>query len=59
MSIGYWENGEALIGVVFDPIRRNLFYAKKSEGSFLNGRRIKVSSPKSLENTALLVTGWP
>ena len=58
VSIGYWENGEALIGVVFDPIRRNLFYAKKGEGAFLNGKKIKVSSPKSLGN-ALLVTGWP
>jgi myo-inositol-1(or 4)-monophosphatase len=58
VSIGYWENGEALIGVVFDPIRKNLFYAKKGEGAFLNRKRIKVSSPKSLGN-ALLVTGWP
>ncbi len=58
VSIGYWENGEALIGVVFDPVRRNLFYAKKGEGAFLNGKRIKVSSPKSLGN-ALFATGWP
>lgn len=58
VSIGYWEDEEASIGVVFEPIRRNLFYAKKGEGAFLNGKRIKISSPKSLE-TALLVTGWP
>ena len=58
VSIGYWEDGKALIGVVFDPIRKDLFYAKKGEGAFLNGKRIKVSSPKSLGN-ALLVTGWP
>ena len=58
VSIGYWEDGKALIGVVFDPIRKDLFYAKKGEGAFLNGKRIKVSSPKSLRD-ALLVTGWP
>jgi len=58
VSIGYWEDGKALIGVVFDPIRKDLFYAKKGEGAFLNGKRIKVSSPKSLGD-ALLVTGWP
>ena len=58
VSIGYWEDGEASIGVVFDPVRRDLFYAKKGEGAFLNGKRIKVSFPKSLGN-ALFVTGWP
>jgi myo-inositol-1(or 4)-monophosphatase len=58
VSIGYWEHGKAIFGVVFDPIRKNLFYAEKGIGAFLNGEKIKVSSTRSLKNS-LLVTGWP
>lgn len=58
VSIGYWEDNEPKVGVVYDPIRKDLFYAKKGEGAFLNGKRIYVSSPSSLENS-IFVTGWP
>ncbi|MGB9856850.1 MAG: inositol monophosphatase family protein [Dictyoglomaceae bacterium] len=58
ISIGYWEEEEPKVGVVYDPIRGDLFYAKEKEGAFLNGKRIFVSSPSSLNNS-LLVTGWP
>lgn len=58
VSIGYWEGKEPKVGVVYDPIRGDLFYAKEKEGAFLNGKRIYTSSPTSLVNS-LLVTGWP
>ncbi|MCS7202592.1 MAG: inositol monophosphatase [Dictyoglomus sp.] len=58
ISIGYWEDNKPKLGLVYDPIRRDLFYAKEGEGAFLNGKRIHVSSPSSLENS-IFVTGWP
>ena len=58
VSLGYWENNEPVIGVVFDPIRRDLFYAQKGEGAFLNGERITVSDRTILEGS-YLVTGFP
>jgi len=58
VSLGYWENDEPLVGVVYDPIRKDLFYAQKGEGAFLNGEKISVSTPISLEGSNL-VTGFP
>jgi len=58
VSLGYWENNEPLVGVVFDPVRRDLFYAQKGKGAFLNGEKIQVSTRTSLEGS-FLVTGFP
>ena len=40
----------------FDPIKNELFFAEKNNGSFLNNSRIRVSSKKKLKD-CLLVTG--
>lgn len=58
VSIGYWRDGEPLLGVVYDPLREDLFWAQSGEGAFLNGERIQVSSIENLEGSAL-VTGIP
>jgi len=58
VSIGLEEEGEMALGVVYDPIRDELFYATKGEGAFLNDEKIKVSTVDSLSNS-LLVTGFP
>jgi myo-inositol-1(or 4)-monophosphatase len=50
--------GEMLAGVVFDPIREEMFTAERGSGAYLNNRRIHVSSAAKLEN-ALLCTGFP
>lgn len=51
-------NGEIVLGVVYAPAMNELFYAVKGKGAYLNGRKIKVSNVKNLENS-LLVTGFP
>lgn len=58
VSIGYEEHGRVVAGVVYDPIREELFTAEHGQGAFLNGRRISVSGTEALEK-ALLVTGFP
>jgi myo-inositol-1(or 4)-monophosphatase len=57
VSIGLEMEGRIVLGVVYDPIRRELFEAEASKGAYLNGRRIHVSKVPSL-NKALLVTGF-
>ena len=46
-----------LVGVIFDPMRRELFTAVKGRGARLNGRRIRVSSTTQLSHS-LLSTGF-
>lgn len=43
ISVGLVQEGEPVLGVVYQPYRDEMFYAKKGEGAYLNGRRIHVS----------------
>ena len=52
------SQGELIAGVIFDPIRNELFTAERGSGAYLNHRRIRVSQAKRLEES-LLATGFP
>lgn len=43
VSIALVKNNEVLVGVVYNPITRSLFYAEKNKGAFLNDKKIFVS----------------
>ena len=58
ISIGYEEESEIKCGVIFDPIKNEMFSAEKGNGAYLNNSRIRVSNKKRLKD-ALLVTGGP
>ncbi len=58
VSIALVDNGEPLHGVVFDPLRNELFIASKGSGAVLEDKRIRVSERRDLEG-ALLCTGFP
>ena len=58
ISVGYEERGEILCGVIFDPIKDEMFFAEKGSGAFLNNSRIRVSKKRKLKDS-LLVTGGP
>ncbi len=58
ISIGYEENGEIISGIIFDPIKNEMFFANKGEGAYLNNTRIRVSKKSDFKNTCL-VTGGP
>ena len=58
VSIGLEHNGRMELGVIYDPMRGELFTAERGEGASLNGRRIHVSAINSL-SAALLCTGFP
>lgn len=56
ISIGLVRENEPIAGVVFDPIKDEMFWAEKGAGAYLNDQRIRVSSRRKLED-ALIATG--
>ena len=58
VSIALEHEGRVVVGVVYDPVRDELFAAERGEGATLNGRRVRVSETDDL-NRALLCTGFP
>ncbi|MFQ5784247.1 MAG: inositol monophosphatase family protein [Alphaproteobacteria bacterium] len=58
ISIALEQEGEIVAGVIYDPLRDELFRAEKGGGAFLNDRRIRVSSRARLAD-AMIATGIP
>lgn len=58
VSVGLMVKGRLEHGVVYDPLRQELFTASRGQGAQLDGRRIRVSGNTLLER-ALLGTGFP
>lgn len=58
VSIAYASRGRLELGVVYDPLRDEIFTAERGKGAALNGRPIRVSSADALQKS-LLVTGFP
>ena len=58
VSIAIMVRGKIEHGVVYDPLREELFTASRGNGAQLNDRRIRVAKRKELANT-LLATGFP
>ena len=56
ISIALKSYNEIVSGVIYDPIKDEMFYAEKNNGAFCNNQRIKVSNKKNLEN-CLFATG--
>jgi len=52
------EDGEMVAGVVYDPLRDEMFSAARGEGATLNGAPIHVSKAKALQES-LVATGFP
>jgi myo-inositol-1(or 4)-monophosphatase len=57
ISIAYARFGQAKAGVVFDPVRGELFSAAEGMGAYLNGKKISVSGAASLQE-AIVATGF-
>ncbi len=58
VSIALMHKGRLELGVVYDPLRQELYTALRGSGARLNDRRIRVAQRPSLEG-ALLGTGFP
>ncbi len=58
VSIALLHAGVVALGVVYDPMRQELFTAVRGQGAFLNNKQIRVSSVDRLI-AGLLATGFP
>jgi myo-inositol-1(or 4)-monophosphatase len=58
VTLGLERAGETIAGVVYDPIRQEMFKAERGAGAYLNNHRIKVSAAKHLADS-LASTGFP
>ena len=56
ISIALKTKGEIVSGLIFDPIKNEMFYADKNNGAYFNNQRIRVSKKKNL-NECLFATG--
>lgn len=58
VSVGLAFKNEIKLGVIYDPMREEIFTAVEEQGAFLNNVRIQVSSVNELDKS-LLATGFP
>jgi myo-inositol-1(or 4)-monophosphatase len=58
VSIAYQESGMVILGVVYDPMRDELFSAERGNNALLNGKKIAVKDTTDLDHS-LLATGFP
>ena len=56
ISIALKSKNEIVSGLIFDPIKNEMFYAEKNNGAFFNNHRIRVSKKNEINN-CLFVTG--
>ena len=56
VSIALISENEIIAGIIFDPIKNEMFYAEKNNGAYFNNQRIRVSKKNEI-NSCLFVTG--
>ena len=50
ISIALKSNNEIVSGLIYDPIKDEMFYAEKNNGAYFNNKRIRVSKRKKMED---------
>ena len=58
ISVGLEHNKEIICGIIYDPIKDEMFTAEKGNGSYLNNQRMRVSSRSKLKD-CIIFTGGP
>ena len=58
ISIGLEHNKEIICGIIYDPIKDEMFAAEKGQGAYLNNQRMRVSSRSKLKD-CIIFTGGP
>jgi len=52
VNIALVRRGEPVLGLTYDPVRKELFQAVRGKGAYLNGRKIRVSGVQTLERAS-------
>ncbi|KAK0060855.1 inositol monophosphatase 2 [Biomphalaria pfeifferi] len=56
-SLGFTLNKQVVIGVVYAPIKDELFTAKLNQGAFLNGKKLTVNKTKDISKAVVIMEG--
>ncbi len=57
ISVALTHNGTPIFGMVYQPLKDELFYAQQGKGAFLNGKKISMPTPEN--NKGIFVVGVP
>ena len=57
ISIGLLSDNEIKSGLIFDPIKNEIFFAEKNNGAFFNNQRIRVSNKNNIQDCLFAVGG--
>ena len=57
ISIALQSNNEIISGLIFDPIKNELFFAEKNNGAFFNNQRIRVSKKTQMSECLFATSG--
>ena len=57
ISIALKSNNEIVSGLIFDPIKDEMFYAEKNNGAFLNNQRVRVSNKNNFDECLFAIGG--
>ena len=57
ISIALKSNNEIISGLIFDPIKDEIFFAEKDNGAFFNNHRIRVSNKNNIEECLFAIGG--
>lgn len=61
-SIALMKGDEAIFGAIYDPIVKNICYAEKDKGAYLNGKKIHVNKEAEIRNSSISIVvnyGFP
>jgi myo-inositol-1(or 4)-monophosphatase len=57
ISIALKSNNEIISGLIFDPIKNEMFFAEKDRGAFFNNQRMRVSKKNNMEDCLFAIGG--
>tara|TARA_B100001027_G_scaffold130712_1_gene90473 strand:- start:188 stop:928 length:741 start_codon:yes stop_codon:yes gene_type:complete len=57
ISIALKSNGEIISGLIYDPIKDEMFFAEKNNGTFFNNHRVRVSTKNNIDECLFAIGG--
>lgn len=55
ISVAFYDKGVPLIGIIYDPIKDELFHALKGKGAYLNSEKIELLKPITIEEALISI----
>ena len=57
ISLALRSNGEIISGLIYDPIKDEMFFAEKNNGTFFNNHRVRVSTKNNIDECLFAIGG--